>query len=60
MERFKIWLKREWDEDPGKIIMLGTGVVIAATTVVKVMSEAQGRHAYAKQVNYRVNRPYDR
>ena len=57
---WKTKLKEYWDEDPLRVIAVGSGVVITAVAVVNAMSAAQGRRAYAKQVDYRVNRPYDR
>lgn len=49
-------LKKEWNENPLQVIAIGA---LAATAVAKLldsMSAAQGRRAYAKQVNYRVKR----
>jgi len=58
---WKTKLKEYWDEDPMRVIAVGSGAVIAAVAVVNAVSQAQSRHAYAKQVDYRVrNRPYDR
>jgi len=48
-------LKREWNENPMLVIFIG---VIAAQTAAKLIdtfSAAQGRNAYARQVDYRVN-----
>lgn len=49
-------IKREWNDDPLKVVIIGTVVVGTATKLIDVMSAAQGRRAYAKQVDYRVNR----
>ena len=48
-------LKQEWNDNPLQVIAVGSGAAMAATMVINAMSAAQGRRAYAKQVNYRVN-----
>lgn len=57
---WKTRLKAYWDEDPLRVIMVGSTVVVTTVAVVNAVSQAQSRRAYAKQVDYRVNRPYDR
>lgn len=47
-------LKREWNENPVQVIMVGAFAATAAAKLLDAMSAAQGRRAYAKQVNYRV------
>ena len=49
-------LKRAWDENPLAVIAIGALAVTAAAKLVDAMSAAQGRKAYARQVDYRVNR----
>ncbi len=49
-------LKKEWNANPLQVIAIGA---LAATAVAKLldsMSAVQGRRAYAKQVNHKVNR----
>ena len=47
-------LKRAWDENPIACIMVGAMAATAAAKVLDAITAAQGRRAYAKQVNYRV------
>lgn len=49
-------LKAEWDENPLKVITVCAFGMTAAAKLIDAVSAAQGRHAYAKQVNYRVRR----
>jgi hypothetical protein len=49
-------LKMYWDENPLAVITVGALAVTAAAKLIDAMSAAQGRRAYAKQVDYRVNR----
>ena len=48
-------IKRKWAEDPLTVIVITSLAVTAIAKVVDSASAAQGRHAYAKQVEYRVN-----
>jgi hypothetical protein len=48
-------IKQQWNENPLAVIGTGAIVATAASTLLNAMSAAQGRRAYAKQVNYRVN-----
>lgn len=47
-------LKREWNENPMQVIIVGAFAASAAAKLLDAMSASQGRRAYAKQVNYRV------
>lgn len=49
-------LKKEWNENPLQVIAIGALAATAAAKLLDSMSAAQGRRAYAKQVNYRVKR----
>ncbi len=49
-------LKKEWDANPLQVIGIGALAVTAAAKLLDSMSAAQGRRAYAKQVNYKVRR----
>lgn len=49
-------LKQYWNERPLECIAVGAAAVTAAAKLIDAMSAAQGRRAYAKQVNYKVNR----
>jgi hypothetical protein len=50
-------IKRKFEEDPITVIMVGAFAATAAAKLIDAMSAAQGRRAYARQVDYRVNRP---
>lgn len=49
-------LKQKFEEDPLTVIIVGALAVTAAAKLLDAMSAAQGRRAYARQVEYRVNR----
>lgn len=49
-------LKRRFEEDPITVIIVGAFAVTAAAKLIDALSAAQGRKAYAQQVNYRVNK----
>lgn len=49
-------LKREWNENPVTVIGVAAGAVMATAKLIDAVSAAQGRRAYAKQVNYRVKK----
>jgi hypothetical protein len=51
---WKTKLKRYWNEEPMQCVIIGTLTVTAVAKLIDAMSAAQGRRAYAKQVNYRV------
>jgi hypothetical protein len=47
-------IKQQWHENP-LYVVTAVGVAAASVaTLLNAVSAAQGRHAYAKQVNYRV------
>ena len=47
-------IKHEFDVNPVQTLMVGAFVATAAAKVLDALSSAQGRRAYAKQVDYRV------
>lgn len=47
-------IKAKWNEDPIQVLVVAALVATAAAKVLDAASAAQGRRAYAKQVNYRV------
>lgn len=47
-------LKAEWNENPLQVIAIGALAATAAAKLLDSMSAAQGRRAYAKQVDYKV------
>ncbi len=49
-------LNKEWNENPLQVIAIGALAATAAAKLLDAMSSAQGRRAYAKQVDFRVNR----
>ena len=49
-------LKAQFEKDPVTTIIVGSLAATAAAKLINAVSAAQGRRAYAKQVNYRVNR----
>lgn len=57
MENWKIKLKQQWDENPVAVIGVAALAVTAAAKLIDAMSAAQGRRAYARQVDYRVTHP---
>jgi hypothetical protein len=48
-------IKQKWAEDPVTMIVVGSLAITAVAKIIDSASAAQGRHAYAKQVEYRVN-----
>lgn len=46
-------LKKKFEEDPVTMIVVTSLAVTAAAKLIDAVSSAQGRNAYAKQVNYR-------
>jgi hypothetical protein len=48
-------LKAKFNEDPMTVIMVGALAVTATAKFIDAMSAAQGRRAYAKQVDHRVH-----
>lgn len=49
-------IKRSFDENPLQVILIGSFAASAAAKLISSMSEAQGRRAYARQVDYRINK----
>jgi len=49
-------LKRAWNENPMLVLGVGAAVVTAASKLLDSVSAAQGRKAYAKQVNHSVKK----
>jgi hypothetical protein len=47
-------LEKAWNENPLAVIAVGAVAVTAASKLVDALSAAQGRRAYAKQVDYKV------
>lgn len=54
MNNWKDKLKAQWNENPLQVAIVGTFVATAAAKVIDALSAAQGRRAYAKQVDYKV------
>ena len=46
-------LKKRFEEDPVTVIIVASLAVTAAAKLIDSLSAAQGRKAYAQQVNYR-------
>lgn len=53
-------LKRAWDENPLLVLGIGAAAVTSVAKLIDATSAAQGRRAYAKQVNHRVNKKSQR
>jgi hypothetical protein len=49
-------LKREWNENPIKVVAVVAFASNAAARLMNAWSAAKGRRAYAKQVNYRIKK----
>lgn len=47
-------MKQQWNENPLGVVAVVAAALSGAAAVVNATSAAQGRRAYAKQVNYRV------
>lgn len=47
-------IKKHWRENPIEVILVASIAATAAAKIIDAVSSAQGRSAYAKQVNYRV------
>jgi hypothetical protein len=47
-------LKKQWDENPLAVIAIGALAVTATAKLIDALGAAQGRRAYARQVEYRV------
>jgi hypothetical protein len=48
-------VKQFWEDHPMETIGIGILAITAAARLIDAMSAAQGRRAYAKQVDYRVS-----
>jgi hypothetical protein len=53
---WKIKIKQYWNENPLEVIAIMSAATYSVAKLIDAVSSAQGRHAYAKQVNYRVNK----
>lgn len=47
-------LKKQIEENPMLAIGIGAATVTAVAKLIDAVTAAQGRHAYAKQINYKV------
>jgi hypothetical protein len=47
-------LKKQWDENPLAVIAVGALAATAAAKLIDALGAAQGRRAYARQVDYRI------
>jgi hypothetical protein len=45
-----------WNEKPIESLLIGAAVATAASKLIDALSAAQGRRAYAKQVDHRVRK----
>ncbi len=48
-------IKQKFNEDPLQVIVIGTLAATAAAKLLDAMSAAQGRRAYARQIEYKIN-----
>ncbi len=48
-------IKQKFNEDPLQVIMIGALAATAAAKLLDAMSAAQGRRAYARQIDYKIN-----
>lgn len=51
MSEWKKKLKQAWNENPMQCIVIGSGAIYAVAKLIDACSAAQGRRAYAKQIN---------
>ena len=49
-------IKRRFDEDPITVLLVSATVATAAAKLFDTFSAAQGRRAYAKQINHKVKK----
>lgn len=54
--RFVQNLKRQIDENPVVVIVAVAAVIGATAKLINAMGHAKGSRAYAKQVDYRINK----
>ena len=55
MKQVKNKIEQKFEEDPITTILVGAAAVTAVAKLVDALSAAQGRRAYARSVQYRVN-----
>lgn len=48
-------LKQQFEENPVAVIAVGALALGAVAKVIDASSAAQGRRAYAKQINHKIN-----
>lgn len=56
-ERFRVGankLLRKWEEEPIQMIIVAGFAATATAKLIDAISAAQGRRAYAKQVNHKI------
>jgi hypothetical protein len=51
---WKTKLKQEWERNPIGVIAVGAIAATAAAKLIDALSAAQGRRAYARQIDYKV------
>lgn len=49
-------LRKAWNENPVAVIGVGAAVAASAAKLIDSVSAAQGRRAYAKQVNHSIKK----
>lgn len=54
MKQFLANLKQSAEENPILALAVGAGLITAVGKLIDAVGHTMGRHAYAKQVNYRV------
>ena len=56
MQKFNLTekIKQEWEEDPAKVIVIAATAAGAAAKLIDALSAAQGRRAYAKQIDHKI------
>lgn len=57
MQNWKEKLKRQFDENPIACIAVAGLAIGAVAKLIDSLSAAQGRRAYARQVEYKINHP---
>jgi len=48
-------IKQKFEEEPFTVIMVAAFAATAAAKLIDSVSAAQGRRAYARQINYKIN-----
>jgi hypothetical protein len=54
MDTWKEKLKKAWNENPVAVIAVGSLAATAAAKLIDALTAAQGRRAYARQVEYKI------